>query len=1371
MKKTTWLLVALAAAVLLGAWRIWDLERSADPSALLDQARVLAEGTSGEQGLALRKLDRALELAEEGELRRTILSERADLRRSRGAIELARKDLEELLAETPDDIGLRLRLAGLHSGTGDLRGARGIYEQILAKDEGHGWTRSLLARDIIREVEQLVDQLRVDLAQRIDSGTLAKVLPLVDQVTCLPPGDPVRSGLEAQLDELLNEDAGLVATLAIAEASARIESARADFAASLKSSVNSSNLFAFIDLLHRSGRLEETVDFGLAIADLDAALGHSGTLQALALALEEQGRARSAAAVVGAAVAKEPTWHIDFLAGWCAILYRAEIWDRLENAAIQLSRSAGPLAEGREQRDAASFYLGMSLFHRGRLDQAKLNLQSYGRSRSGEPVENAKGIAWLTVAAILEQTEGEASAHSAYYSCTVHAPEYSAKAWLQVANRKLADGAAGMEEAHALAMAIAADPTQTEAILPRLLDANRRGLAERGIDIGLLREQLVKQGRWYPDGSPTLILLLALAQEHLESNDANGAVITARRLLRDQPGFVPALDILSLALLVQGRPLERLAVLLERIETAGATESSLATLKDALRNVEGEVPPPALLRRWMRADPDFTGALELSRQLAAEGRTTLALASMAEIDRSLFNDRDRILYAELLDEIDQHEGVLQALAGASPEGPHTGKVALLRLIAGVALGRVEVIEAAMLTLESRKQPLELDLVQRALDSLADAQLGPGLLRLTRLLAASPKVYGGRSLDQVAVAEVLFGDASLASTWLDRAEAFLDDGSPTVGRLVLALTSGDDAGVGQAARGRRAPARPWSRPHHDALLAGLEGRRGEAEALAAEAVAADPMSSRSQLVAAALASLSNRTPVAPGPAPESAADLGPDAAAPLSTLASLPPVAGRETLVLLLCLDAPDWDRWSLARIGAQAQRTLLGPFAVQLLVDHALESGNLNQATTLLELGRKRWKSFTPFWNQSEDLLLALHGREDHPAVVGLRRQRRAAGAPLRSEPTPAELVLDLSFEAASRGQAQAALDRARQALELAPTSRSTLENLARCAEQQAPADAIAAWRVLLLLDDEAGAPLLTSDEASGLIVQLTEALERAGSQALSHEQLLELAARFPDSPLLTVETARRLAEALAAERGGLQRVFDLLDDFQDSHRTVCLEALEPGSVAAWFELLSTYDPTRALAFAEAQLDLGPTYLSTWMTQAHALFRAGQRAESLEAWLTLSRMTRDPDVALETAAVLAELGQSHELVTEMLIRARVRPGREPMTGRLEFLRARSLANIGAEYLTRAIEVFEALAAAPATPGLGRDELLDRLGITYLHRGAEGDGARARPYLSEAAERQGDSLRRDLFHALTNLCAELDKHRLAANAEAQEAAAE
>ena len=1352
MKKLTWLLVVPIAAIVWSAWMVYEERESQSAFGLLESAREILENEPENSALAHRMLDRALALHPKPALTEALLTERAELRTNTGALTLALADWNALLLLHPDDEQLKIRIAGLESRAGRKDRALATYLAVLEEKPNNGWVRALAAKERADLVEEQKNELLQSLEGIVSRADIQWIEPRFDRIVRLPMDDPAREGAFAELSATLPEAALERLRPALVTIGSVLTEVRGDQATSLRGSVNRNNLFGLIDALYRAGRLESTVDFGLAALPFEASLEHPGTIQSLAQALRELDRPRAGNAVVNAAVAKRPAWHTNFLPGWCAILFEAENWPQLENAAIQLMRRSGSSAAGRNDRANAAFYSGMAAFHQGRNSAAVGALKQFIASRTQGPVDHAVAKAWLTIAEAHQALGDGPAVYNAYRSAASADPGYSAKAWLFLADAAAKDtrsaSSSAAESAH-LAQAIAADPARAAEWLPRFREVGAQGLKEQDTEIPILAKQLRAAGRWYPAGRPQPYVLYALADHFLASNQAAGAAIVLERLLRDLPGFVPAYDLLAVSQLVLRRPLLQAETLMTRLELSGPNPSSLESLKGLSAKLEGQVLPAPLLRRWMQLDPEFIGAIELARALQEEDRAGEAFNTLMAVSRDQLSDRDVLLFADILDGLDQHAAVLTATADVDPEGPFAAHATLLRIHAAARLRNFPVLATAIETIEAASPTIEpgsreAELVEANFQTLLQRQLGPALLRFTRHFATSPETHDGRRMNQAALAEALFGDPQQAQLWVDSADALSLDGSALVGQLILAEARQDVARETVVVRDLRAEAPSWLDELDLALIAALEGRTGEARAKLAARLSLTPADSRLWLASAALDAIAPE-----GTAPTvgiGAADvtpiLGAAAREPLERIAGLNAAAGQRLLTILLALDAPVWNEWALARLREPLQVALLGPFGVELSARAAMAANDIESARTQLTEGSSRWKAFLAFWDLNEDLALARLGRPDHPVVVGLRRLRRQVNAPPRGglTPSPAELALDASFEAASKGDAVEALRLAKQAKDAAPAAAAPRLNLARVARELAPKLSKEAYLDYLL-------PLDWNLEPAELHALLSELFELP--VPVPREELEALAVRYPHAP----EPVLRLAQ-LDQESFGIEAALDRLDAFRTSH--AALESLAPGSSRAWFDFIKHFSPTRALAFTDQQLDLDPRRLEPWLERAEALEAVGELEAALELWRTLARMSPDSRVARGRAALVAELGSSHDEVTAALNVARRGADAAEFSALVEFITARSLANIGAKFLDQSIEILDKLLGMDRTPGIERIEIQRRLGTTLLHRARPGDGKRARPHLTAALAGAKDALDRDLLTGLVNLTYHLDK---------------
>jgi len=1342
MKKTTWLIaipLGLVGLAAWGGWRAFDVRENESAFGLLEEARALIAESPEKAVLAQRMLDRGLALEPPPALTEALLTERAELRTDTGARALALDDWRRIAAMHPDDDAIKLQIAGLESQLGNRDRALEIYQSILDAKPTNGWVRSFVAYENESTARGLELATLASLEELVSPADLQWLRPVLSRLVRLPEGSAVREGLLSELAMRFDDDVLAVLRPAIATLTEDFLGIREDLAASLQNSVNRNNLAGMIDLYYQSDRYEDCVDFGLAALPFATSLDHPRTIQDLALALNSLGRPKAAAEIVNRAVADKPTWHVDFLDDWCSILCAAENWQQLENAATQLMRSPGTNKANSNQESDGAFYFGLATFHQGRNSAAVGALKQFITSRTAGPQPDAIGWAWSTIAQAQTNLEDKDAASSAWRSCAQAAPDYSAQAWLEWSRSAAKNPQAGMSESEALAHVIALDPTSAAMRLQPFIAAGQRGLQLRGIELPALAAKLKSEGRWYPQGTTPIYTLYALALLQLEAGEPAGAGIIYQRILRDLPTFVPALDGLALTRLLLNEPLAQAEVMLDRLALTGPDPVVLAGLKDLSGKLEGQELPPALLQRWMELDPGFVGATELARTLASIGRTTEALVTLSAVPRNLFNDRDRVLFAEILTGLGDASRVLEATQGVSPKGPYMLRAALLRTQAAVALADFDQLMAAIESIESLQPQVEPGspedaLVESAFSSLLAARLGPAVLRFSRVFATASGARNGRRMNLAALAEVLFGDPAKALDWVNAADALSHDGSSIVGRLVLAEAL-DDVEVERATmRDLRSEAPEWVGEVELALMSALEGRTGEARAAIDTLLEESPSDSRLWLARSALDAI---VPLGAEPDYASAAALlGTAAVKPLERIASLGAQGGRRLLTILLASSAPVWDAWAINLVHGPIQQALLGPYAVELDARSQLAKGDLEGARTSLMEGANRWKAFLPFWDLNEDLTLAKYGRPDHPAVVSLRRKRRQAGAPPRGgkPPSASELALDASFEAAAGGEMAEAFVQAKQARKSAPNAAAPRLNLARVARDLAPKVSQTAYLDYLLGEDWA----LETSEVHELLAELVSL-----SVPLHPEALEALMQRYPNAPEPVLAQAK-----LDLETAGLEVAFERLETFTESHPA--LESIAVGTSRPWFDFLLAYSPARALDFASVQLELDPHWLEPWAQKAEALGATGQLEASLDLWRILAEMSPSPTVALGHAAIVASLGGDHKEVLDALRLARQGAMADANSGLIEFITARSLANIGDVYFEQAINKLDVLLTAKETPGVSRTEIKRRLGTTLLHRAAPGDGPRAVALLLAASKEEEDSLERDLLIGLSNL---------------------
>lgn len=1342
-------LVLLAGAVLYLGWDAFEAKEDERPFTLLERARALRIEESDDTALIHSMLTRALDQSPGAALELELLRERADLREATGAPALARDDYARLAELQPDDLALLQKLAGLHKQLGEDAVAEAIWADLLERQPGNGWFRSQAMMIELEGWQAALDELEDELAVYLSQKDLLELRPALMRLVHLPAADPATRGLLADFEATLPEPAFQHIAIEAPRLRILLQEIRAEFAASLKGGANRNNLYAIIDSLYAAERLTGVVDFGLAAVAFDAADTHPGIIQELALALNRLDRPLAATLAVNSVQGKDVQWYADFLDGWCEILYAAENWPQLFNAADLMTRQAANAGSEPIRLSNGRFYRGIAAFELGRDEEAVGSLRGFIGGHLEGPHAGAVGRAFDACTTALERLDRTGEAQNMLVAWSNTAPESSPRPWLFRADRAAADTARSLAEAGFLAHAMNADPALTEELLVRFETAGAAGLTESAIDITNIAFQSRASGRWYPAGDVAPFTLYALAEHYLGRNQPAGADLVLGRLLRDLPTFLPAHDLRGIAHLLMGDELEYADVLLTRLELSGPHEPTQAALRDLANKLEGRSLPGDLLRRWMEMDPGFIGAIEITKQLVDDGHDVQAFTTMNAIDRLRFTESDRLLYCEVLISLGRFELILPATEPIGPKSEAWVERNVLRVLAAARTNDFQALDAALGALEAVELEWDADSATAehadlAFEALLASPADDLRARFVRLLASAPGVRTGERMNQAALVEVLAGNPAEAEAWLVRADGLSTTGAPLAGRLILAVLADDETRIARAVRDLRREAPPWTGPHTPAYLAGLEQRYGEARALVEAGLQADPTAARLWLASAALDALAGVSPASANanvttiPGREPTTWLGPDAAQRLPRIAGSSKAFARRVLTLLLAADAPVWNAWSANRAADRTFTELLGPFAAELQLELALGAGRAD----LTDLGRarERFPTYVPFWDLYADMTLELVGREDHPDLLAVRRERRAAGVPPRGgqQPSAVELALDASWTATDEGRPAIALARAREAAQAAPEQPAVQLTLARAARDIAPAEAQTAYVAYLL-----AAPL-ARDERSVVLGELLGL-----GRVLDDSQLEALLDAQPDAPELVLASALKAMTQPAQLNAELAR----LERFARNHPA--LEDLSPGASRRWFDAFARYAPDRALALAEQQLEKNPRHLGPWIQRAEALDLLGERQAALELLRTVTRMAPDPRGAIAHADLLASLGGPHEEVTATLNLARRSPDLASFADQLEFIATKSLANIGGNFVGQAVERMQALVTKPELAGVERSAVRRRLGITLLHRAQPGDGARALPHLEASQANARDPLDRDLVLALTNLARRLD----------------
>jgi tetratricopeptide (TPR) repeat protein len=274
MRFTTWilLLASLAIVGLLGGLVFSGKERT--PKELLDSARHRVQGPEPDTRGALADLDFALGLAlganaPDKKLVADILVARGTMLRSVGSMTQARSDFQAVLDTwRPGDPDVEVQLVELDVRDGNYEGALERVSSLLKRepDLTEAWVRRGL---ILISISQRRVREAQDLTRSVMADEEARVAcELVERASGMDVSDPLRVSVLHSLRSHFeaSEETEAREVLRIVDLSSRdISEARVALVQSFRGRLTRDSLKAYQQILERSGRLQDAVDFGQAI--------------------------------------------------------------------------------------------------------------------------------------------------------------------------------------------------------------------------------------------------------------------------------------------------------------------------------------------------------------------------------------------------------------------------------------------------------------------------------------------------------------------------------------------------------------------------------------------------------------------------------------------------------------------------------------------------------------------------------------------------------------------------------------------------------------------------------------------------------------------------------------------------------------------------------------------------------------------------------------------------------------------------------------------------------------------------------------------------------------------------------------------------
>jgi tetratricopeptide (TPR) repeat protein len=1346
MKPLTALYAALALALCLWLGFQWKQAIDAEPRTLLDEARRSMSGPDLDYRAALLGLGLALEAAEKEQdlaLIEEVLTTRAELLRRTGGYLQARADLERVLTHLrPGSLSVEAQLAAIDLDAGAVEAALQRASAVLGKDRTQADAWGVRALALLRLAEARLEAARERAGMSSKASGDQPTDALLRRIAVLAPNDPARARRAEEFLALFpsaERDAARDALEELDDASALFAQVPEAIAESLRGSVRRDAMEAYVRLLADAGRKDLAADLGLCLVRTPWLSSYWPFQRDLMRALVDAGRAEAAMEVVPPDLGRRTAPDATFFGTWADAMYNAGRWRELVPISNHLRQWGEP-----DQRVSAWLYLGLAHAKLGNRDEALDALKRYVTRPPVEPFPGALALAWRTLAELYGSAADETAELAALRKSIAASNDLTAgvgDAWARLSELSWRQPGESRvlsvdDAAHALRLA-PARRAQLEALWREhgeLVASNSR------FDIAAEARSLVERGLTIPEGRRTSYELVRMAELCLESEAPGVALALARRVLTSFPGLMPALEVAADAYARSGAPLEAVDALRELLERSGPDEAVLARIlelgEDAL---DGD-------RRadLVRLDPEGLGRRWAAEDLRDRGEVGEAVAGLQRVAPARLGDEGNLLLAQMLYDQGQYERAQTQLSRLSADADLLARALPLALHIGIAK-RDDAHVSNLMRLLDAKVKVDGDALLDCVDHMLSLGNVAGARELVTRMQERGKLRTGALFVREAQVAMLLGELDTAAEALERALAYDESGAPELGLLLLHVERREWSALPRAVvELSQSGFSPTSMQYCAAAALGERVAEARAAATAADVLEDERM--LWELLGAALSALGSESSLAS----ESVAQLVRTEGFGVSAAGTIERDP-RRLLSRLLALGHPSWTSWAIADLsrGTPPQPGTVWPS--YLATQGLAWLGDTRTAESRARAIVEGWPSFAGGWDLLESVLQRELRRPDHPRLLRLVEERRAAlGEP--SRPT-ADLAIAEARLAEQRGDLDAALAAAESAVQLDPESAPAQRRLAQVLRKRGEwAAALAAFH--------AGMERARGGESDNVPVKeflaLCEEARVASAGALDRAVKLEvdfLAARFPTDPLTTLAQARAaLREAADDPRGARARVDSLLADLRRRAEGTPLEHLRAGSAIEWAEFYAQLDPEGACELLEEELRFTPASVELWRALAQACERVGWLDRAAQAAETAVRMLPDAASARMLAVLSARRGDSLDTVQRHVDDARRVSGAAAEDRALTLAVARALMQGNSAKLAEAITLLERLwkersaSARPAELG----EIGTWLALALCRRYDIADRARAAAIIDEARRHVVDPTQRNVLVALSGV---------------------
>ena len=1247
--SATALIAALSAAAAGTTYVL--TRRPVGPAEIVRGVREDMDSVTFQQRAALLQLNEALAAAEkrrDDDLTVAILSTRAEVHLQLEDNARVLDDLSRIETIRPGDFALQLRIASLIASMGDEAGAIEKTKAVITKRPRHAAAWAFLGELELKVARSVLQPTLDTIEETMSRESAGIVTERLINLANREPNDPELPKVEFELSAAIPVTAGgdfvFLAKQNALSARGRYLDARAAFARSIQLDPKADRVLAMGETLIAAGQGP------LATSLLTAALGvpslsNSGPIRfQLLRLLKDSNRIDEALAVnrqtdwstvedeQHVALAAQVQYEAEDFALIGPLVARlVELDDREGKHWLYFYQSANGVRQALNRGGELPEKLAMNL---------RRNLNLFINNPNGflEPFPGATAEAgyWFArLASMRGDTEDEIFGLNVGFSQPGSATA-AGKAQMARALQKRSS-VPWLQVEMALSDAIDLDPARSAEFLEEWREAGLRNIRSKGMTINNLISDAKSVNSAVPNVrglGPAVYTLLA--EKHLEEGRNYSALQAANQALKDHPRLIPALDVAISAKVATPNRYNVERDIVRRVELAGID----ASIEESI----GRLPKNSLvgddLIAAIKVAPERFGKSAVARWFLENGDSARARAALGKVDSISAPYSMRLLRAQTLFEQQSFLKALEVITGMESSRALDEDAAILKVRLLLELDRPDSIPQVV---------RQLDAIEASPSTylrLADLLMGQGQADLSLDIVdrldqdpktRTPEFYRRRILVDILTAKERGVERARES--IERSEAYLQDGTPEIASILLAVSRRKWTGIpAQIERLRRSSFALT--PQKEVALVLLEERLEAGRRAAQRSLEDAPRSPMWALVAAAGDAMVKDPITLPKWFGQSAVS---DAQRLLLGSVGRASRDPRETLAMLLIVDRPEWSAWLLPiidKVGKESGSRIWSNY----LKATALEaSGDVPRLTATVDRLVNNHNRFGPAHDWAVELAKAKYPDEPlRPEVVKARRIRLVSlGPELIEDPVEialanagklANLMKDNAAAAQALGEVLGNAGEAEVEAQLILGILKTRENQFAAAAEYLFQAAMGDPGVFQEIVINSLLPLLElAGEARGT------GARRGGSVGPERvrEMLDKLIERYPLDPMVKLTDLK--LSGIPQEGWGEIAEGALKSLYKESGRQP-LEALRRGSTRPWVELLVEVRIELAWEIINRDLAHEPGNLELWNLRALVASEMDDDEAAAEIYRALMGTSPSQEVGYSLAEIMISRG-------------------------------------------------------------------------------------------------------------------------------------